>query len=162
VKLETEPPETWRGVGLAELIRRCARVKAVVVSEDPREAGLRRTLNLGHTTAHALESLDPDLSHGRAVALGLLVATRVSTGLGRTETGLEERIRAALRHLGLPVTHPLPPAEAFLARVRLDKKRQKDRLRLVIPVRPGQVDILDDVPEEALVAALAAIVGGPP
>lgn len=156
-KLETEAPETWRGAGLAELIRRCARVKAAVVSDDLREAGPRRLLNLGHTTAHALESLDPTLTHGSAVGLGLLVATRIGRVLGHTEPGLEDRIRKVLIHLGLPVTCPLPAADAFLDRVRLDKKRRHDRILIVVPCRPGQVEIVDCVDEGICVDGLEAI-----
>ena len=156
-KLETEVPETWRGAGLAELIRRCARVKAAVVSEDLREAGPRRLLNLGHTTAHALESLDTTLTHGRAVGLGLLVAARIGRVLGRTEPDLEDRIRKVLIHLGLPVTWPLPTPDAFLGRVRLDKKRRLDRILIVVPIRPGRVEIIDCVDEEICVDGLDAI-----
>ena len=156
-KLSVEPPDTWRGLGAAELIRRCAKVKAAVVSEDPAEAGLRRVLNLGHTTAHALESLDPGLSHGRAVGLGLLAAARIGRTLDRTQPGLEGHIRKALIHLGLPTTYPTPAPDAFLGRARLDKKRTSDRIRLIIPIRPGQVEIVDDVSEEVFMSGLEAL-----
>jgi len=155
--LATESPATWRKEGAAELVRRCARVKAAVVSEDPREAGLRRVLNLGHTAAHALESLDPALTHGRAVGLGLLAAARVGRLLEKTEPCLEEEIRAALIHLGLPITCPVPRPGALLDRVRLDKKRASDRLRLIIPIRAGQVEIVDDVAEDVFVEGLEAL-----
>ncbi|MFH1529349.1 MAG: bifunctional shikimate kinase/3-dehydroquinate synthase [Pseudomonadota bacterium] len=137
-KLAEESTRTWREEGAAELIRRCARVKARVVSEDPRELGLRQVLNLGHTTAHALEALDPALTHGQAVGLGLLAAARIGQALGHTEPGLEGRIRAALTHLGLPTTYPAPAPDAFMDRVRLDKKRVGERIRLVIPHPPRQ------------------------
>lgn len=157
-ELSTEPPEDWRGPGAAELVRRCARVKAAVVSEDPREAGLRRVLNLGHTTAHALEVLDPGLSHGRAVGLGLLAAARIGRELGHTEPDLEGKIRVALTHLGLPTTYPAPSPDAFLEKVRLDKKRADEKIRLVIPIRPGRVEIVDDVAEDIFVDGLNALV----
>ncbi len=157
-KLAEESMQTWREEGAAELIRRCARVKAAVVSEDPREQGLRQVLNLGHTTAHALETLDPALNHGRAVGLGLLAAARIGRALGRTEPSLEGQIRAALTHLGLPTTYPAPAPDAFLDRVRLDKKRVSDRIRLVIPIRPGRVEIVDDVDEDIFVSGLDALV----
>jgi len=63
----------------AELVRRCAAFKAAVCLRDPRDEGPRRVLNLGHTFAHALEAAAGyELSHGRAVALGLLAALRLS------------------------------------------------------------------------------------
>jgi shikimate kinase / 3-dehydroquinate synthase len=158
IKLSEEPPNTWRGPGAAELIRRCAKVKAAVVSEDPREEGLRQVLNLGHTTAHALEALNPGLTHGRAVGLGLVAAARIGRALGQTDPDLEGQIRVALTHLGLPTTYPKPTREAFLKRVCLDKKRACDQIRLVIPIRPGRVEIVDDIDEDILLDGLEALV----
>jgi shikimate kinase/3-dehydroquinate synthase len=67
------------GLPDAELVRRCAAFKAGVCLRDPRDEGPRRVLNLGHTFAHALEAAAGyELSHGRAVALGLLAALRLS------------------------------------------------------------------------------------
>src|SRR5207248_2883047 len=63
-----------------ELVRRCAAYKTAVCLRDPRESGEREVLNLGHTFAHALEAAAEyeHVSHGRAVALGLLAALRLS------------------------------------------------------------------------------------
>ena len=65
-----------------ELVRRCAAFKAAVCVRDPFERGERAILNLGHTFAHALEAAAgyEGLTHGRAVALGLLAALRLSGG----------------------------------------------------------------------------------
>jgi len=73
----------------AELVRRCAAFKAAVCLRDPREAGERAILNLGHTFAHALEAAAgySGVTHGRAVALGLLAALRLS---GRSTSVVEE------------------------------------------------------------------------
>jgi 3-dehydroquinate synthetase len=78
-----------------ELVRRCAAFKAAVCLRDPREAGERAILNLGHTFAHALEAAAgyADVTHGRAVALGLLAALRLS---GRP-TGIVEDVLAPKR-----------------------------------------------------------------
>src|SRR5262245_64989232 len=68
-----------------ELVRRCAAYKAAVCLRDPEDRGERKMLNLGHTFAHALEAAAgyEGVTHGRAVALGLLAALRIS----RHETG---------------------------------------------------------------------------
>jgi shikimate kinase/3-dehydroquinate synthase len=72
----------------AELVRRCAAYKAGICLADPYDRGIRRTLNLGHTFAHALEAAaDFELPHGEAVALGLLAALRLS---GRDTTAVED------------------------------------------------------------------------
>jgi 3-dehydroquinate synthetase len=62
-----------------ELVRRCTAFKAGICLQDPHDHGIRRTLNLGHTFGHALEAAAGyDLPHGRAVALGLRAALRLS------------------------------------------------------------------------------------
>jgi len=73
-----------------QLVRRCAAFKAGVCLRDPHDRGPRQVLNLGHTFAHALEAAAGfDLSHGRAVALGLLAALRLS---GRPTDAVEETL----------------------------------------------------------------------
>src|SRR5581483_1732120 len=112
-----------------ELVRRCAAFKAAVCLRDPHDHADRKQLNLGHTFAHALEAAAgyEGLTHGRAVALGLLAALRLS---GR-DTGLVE---AAL--------HPEPARvdrEAAWAALQRDKKAHRGELRLVLLEEPGPV-----------------------
>ena len=78
-------------LGDAELVRRCAAFKAAVCLRDPRDEGERHVLNLGHTFAHALEAAAgyENVTHGRAVALGLLAALRLS---GRATDVVEETL----------------------------------------------------------------------
>ena len=74
-----------------ELVRKCAAFKAAVCLRDPHDEGPRRVLNLGHTFAHALEAAAGyELPHGRAVALGLLAALRLS---GKPTDAVEEVLR---------------------------------------------------------------------
>ena len=96
-----------------ELVRRCAAFKAAVCLRDPHDRGERHVLNLGHTFAHALEAAAgyEDVTHGRAVALGLLAALRLS---GRDTAAVEEVLRPA------PVRVDRERAWAALGR---DKKR---------------------------------------
>jgi shikimate kinase/3-dehydroquinate synthase len=112
----------------AELVRRCAAYKTAVCVHDPYEHGERRSLNLGHTFAHALEAAAGygQLSHGQAVALGLLAALRLS-GLP-TET-VEEVLAPA------PVGVDRERAWAALQR---DKKNRDGRIRLVLLDAPGR------------------------
>src|SRR5690606_37476949 len=75
---------------LAPLVGRSAAIKAEVVSEDPREAGLRKVLNFGHTIghgieAHSWESPHRALLHGEAVAIGMVCAAWLSWRMGRLE-----------------------------------------------------------------------------
>ncbi|HUF90203.1 MAG TPA: 3-dehydroquinate synthase family protein, partial [Gemmatimonadota bacterium] len=129
-------------------IERAARVKLRVVADDPREAGPRRALNLGHTLGHAVESAaGGGVTHGEAVAIGLVAAARLSEREGIAAAGLADRVASALAALGLPVRPPvgLDP-ERLLALVRHDKKRRGGAVHAVLLARPGATTIraLDD------------------
>lgn len=89
---------------LGPVIAASARAKCRVVAEDPKEGGLRRVLNFGHTLAHALEKqLDyRHLRHGEAVAFGLLFALQLSREAGLLEDDLDIRLRALLARFELP------------------------------------------------------------
>jgi shikimate kinase/3-dehydroquinate synthase len=120
----------WRSVQerearlLSDIIKTSVRYKAAVVAEDEFDTGRRAVLNLGHTTAHALEvSLGYGrLRHGEAVGLGLLVALAVSERLVGLAPEVRSRTRALLGSLGLPVSLELPPADALKAAAGKDKK----------------------------------------
>jgi shikimate kinase/3-dehydroquinate synthase len=105
-----------------ELVRRCAAFKAAVCLRDPHEHGERAVLNLGHTFAHALEAAAgyQGLTHGRAVALGLLAALRLS---GRDTDVVEEVLR--------PQPARVDRERAWEAMQR-DKKARDGELRLVL------------------------------
>lgn len=113
---------------LEELVHRCLRIKSDVVLEDPWEKkGLRRTLNLGHSLAHALEALaGPDtLNHGNAVALGLRAELRI----GKLSPSEQREGEAFLDHLGLPnafeqVLPSTPKLEELRVFFSRDKKRE--------------------------------------
>ena len=139
----------------AWLIREAVAVKVAVVQADPYEQGRRAVLNLGHTFAHAFEALsDYRLRHGEAVAMGMVVAARMAVNLGRCAPGIARRIVALLDHLGLPTALPGYDPEAVWAAMTSDKKKWGSRVRFVLPLDIGQVDVFDDVPREAVLAAL--------
>ena len=132
----------------AELVRRCAAFKTAVCLRDPYERGERAMLNLGHTFAHALEAAGEyrSVSHGHAVALGLLAALRLS-GL---DTEVVERV---LRPE--PVRVDRGRAWAALAR---DKKARDARPRLVLLDAPGRPRTGVEVPEAEVRSALDALI----
>ena len=133
---------------LAWLIPRSVRVKIEVVQEDPFERGRRAELNLGHTFGHALENLSGyRLRHGEAVSIGMVAACRVAARLGLCAPELAGRMEAILRKVELPVRHAGYEAEAIWAAMASDKKRKGGKLRFILPVRPGQMLITDQVPQ---------------
>jgi shikimate kinase/3-dehydroquinate synthase len=143
---------------IEEGIARAARVKARIVDEDPREAGGRRVLNLGHTLGHALEAAtEGELTHGEAVAIGIVAAARLAESEGVARPGLAERIAAILTGIGLPTCAPSRwAAGAVRARVRQDKKRKAGAVHAVLPVAPGEVVVrrLEDGALDRWIAAL--------
>ncbi len=114
------------------LVRAIA-VKQGVVERDETEQGERKLLNFGHTLGHALEKYYQytGISHGRAVAVGMVEITRASERLGLTRPGTLERLLPVLAAYGLPVSDPADPA-AYLAGVALDKKRTGGSIDLVL------------------------------
>lgn len=144
MRLEALQPE-WPG--LEEYLERAVSVKIRVVEADPYEKGERRKLNLGHTLAHALEAATHHtLSHGAAVAYGLLYAALLGKAHGGTD--LTPWVEALLRWLQPP---PLPSLSwdevwPYMAR---DKKKLGSKLHWVIPLEPGHL-VVQPVEEEVL------------
>lgn len=142
---------------LDELVRRSMAVKIEIIEQDPYESGLRETLNLGHTIAHALEKVSNfSLHHGEAVAIGLAVEGRLSQWLGLAEDGLVERLGAVLKGLQLPVEIPQElDRKRLVAAMRLDKKRVAGKIRFSLPVRVGEVKAGIEIDEADVMGFLA-------
>jgi 3-dehydroquinate synthase len=142
---------------LAEAIARSCAHKAAIVARDPFEHGDRALLNFGHTFGHAIETEQGygALNHGEAVAVGMVLAARLSERLGLSRSGDTARLHALLARLGLPVELPagLDPA-ALLVHMRLDKKAQGDGLRFIVWDGAGRARVLAGVPEAAVLAVL--------
>jgi shikimate kinase / 3-dehydroquinate synthase len=118
---------------LREVVRRCVRVKAGIVSRDEKEQGERALLNLGHTLGHALESMGQFVrwTHGEAISLGLIGALRAGVSLGKTAGDLAKRVEALLAKFGLPVELKAEDVRASLSFVGHDKKRQADKVKFI-------------------------------
>jgi 3-dehydroquinate synthetase len=130
----------WSGEGVLEgAIAQAVAFKCRVVDEDPREQGIRRVLNFGHTFGHAVESaLGPDaIVHGEAVAIGMVMALEFSVWLGAAPSTAPDRMRALLRSIGLPVDPPRLPYATWSAYIGRDKKREADSVRFVVAGAPG-------------------------
>lgn len=129
---------------LQTLIAAAAKVKAGIVSRDEQERGERRCLNLGHTFAHAIEhearQAGLDVTHGEAVAVGILLAARLSEAMGLASKGLAERLEADWTACGLPTGVPFDPATLTSAMTK-DKKAEGDTIHFVLLSSIGQVEI---------------------
>jgi 3-dehydroquinate synthase len=139
---------------LQELVLDCGQVKSEIVSEDERDTGRRLLLNLGHTFGHAIEAAsDYDgISHGEAVAVGMCMATRLSSRMGLCGPELLTRTSELMRRFDLPTSPEhlgkRTSPERIKQHLRLDKKRHDGRLRFVLPRALGDVALVDDVPED--------------
>lgn len=157
---------------LVECVARNVAVKARVVGRDERELnddGGRALLNLGHTFAHAIETLDhlapagesPPLLHGEAVGLGLVAASACAASLGLCPVGAPDAARAAVGACGLPTrVAGLPGNGVLCARMLHDKKTAGGRMRLILPTENGRARVVSDPPMSAVEAGWDAIRAG--
>jgi 3-dehydroquinate synthase len=147
---------------LETLVGRAAQVKVDVVSQDEREADLRRVLNLGHTFGHALEEATGyrRFLHGEAVGWGMLMATRLAELSHVLDPAVAKRIARLVRSVG-----PLPSLRGLredkvLALLPRDKKAVGGKIHWVLPEDIGKVRVTADVPEDAVARAFRGVQSG--
>lgn len=147
---------------VARLVSRAVRVKIDVVRQDPLEVGLRRVLNYGHTLGHAVERVAGYgvVLHGEAVAWGMAAAARIGVEIGTCDSAFVAWQDDLLRGYGLLGALPRLDPDDLLAATRVDKKSIGGRIYWVLPRRPGEVAITDDVPDTAVRAAAAWLARG--
>ncbi len=119
------------------VISRCVQNKRDVVEKDEFDTGARMLLNFGHTIAHAIEKLsDFEISHGSAVAMGMVSVMRAATAHGLCPTGDLEALLDLTHAMGLPSECPYSTKEIAQAACS-DKKRSGDTLTLIVPYAIG-------------------------
>lgn len=144
---------------VVEAILRSCQNKADVVSQDEKENGIRAILNLGHTFGHAIES---SLGygvwlHGEAVAIGMVLALRLSAQLGWIENKEVERLASLLSVARLPVSVPEAMSnDQFLELMSVDKKVLDGRLRLVLLESMGKAIVTSDATQKSIIEAIEA------
>jgi 3-dehydroquinate synthase len=146
---------------LTYAIHRSCQIKAGIVGRDEREQGERALLNLGHTFGHAIESATGyvDWLHGEAVGTGMLIAADMSARMQAIEPQVVERLKRLLVRAGLPVEAPRISAARALDYMKVDKKVQGGRVRLILLQRLGKAVVTGDYPDDALESTLAAHFG---
>ena len=146
---------------LAHIIRRSCEIKAAIVGRDERELGERALLNLGHTFGHALEAATAykEWLHGEAVGAGLVMAAAMSQACGFLSAADAARVRQLVERAGLPAHAASVSPQLLLEHMRIDKKVQGGRIRLVLLRAIGSAFVSDDYPEGALQSTLAEYCG---
>ncbi len=140
---------------------RCCELKAHVVAEDEREQGLRMVLNYGHTVGHALEVAGRyrALKHGEAVLLGMIAESFIAREMGLLPPDMHDRIVQII--LRLPVKFDkssFSPARVVKA-LALDKKSVDGKPRFVLPIRLGEVQVVDEVDGALVQSSLRYVLG---
>lgn len=125
---------------IERIICECVRIKRDVVTIDEHDTGLRMILNFGHTIGHAAEKLGNyvDLTHGQAVAIGMVAAMRLSAMLGNED--LSERLIGILEHIGLP-TELKYGREDIYRSLLSDKKKFGATVNFILVREPGRAEI---------------------
>jgi 3-dehydroquinate synthase len=143
---------------LVHAVKRSCEIKAWVVGQDEKEAGLRAILNFGHTFGHAIEAGMGygEWLHGEAVGCGMVMAADLSARLGLIDTATAERIQALVQRTGLPVKAPASiTAERYLALMQIDKKSEGGEIRFVV-VGPLGTATMQGAPEAMVRDVIAA------
>ena len=131
---------------LEEVVSQTAEIKAGVVMKDERDSGLRNILNFGHTVGHAVESVSGfDMPHGQAVAIGMVVAARISREMGLLDKNGLDRLTRIIEKAGLPVKMPAINMEKVMQAMKHDKKVAQDKIRFVLLESIGNAMITDKV-----------------
>jgi 3-dehydroquinate synthase len=141
-------------------VKRSCEIKASVVGNDEREAGLRAILNFGHTFGHAIETGlgHGQWLHGEAVGCGMVMAADLSARLGLISPHYAARLERLIAAAGLPVRGPALGESRYLELMRSDKKSEGGEIRFVVIETPGRAGVRP-VPDALVASVLRAHTG---
>ena len=148
-----DAPQTWNPAWLEDVIAWNITIKRDIVCADERDTGIRQILNFGHTIGHGIEKhSDYSITHGKAVAIGMVIASRGAYRMGLCDESCYQEILAAIKRYQLPYTTDISPALLMEAAFS-DKKREGKQITLILPTRIGQC-----VPKSFSLDALATFI----
>jgi 3-dehydroquinate synthase len=155
-KLLARDPEV-----LVDIVAQCCALKARVVEQDEFDKlGIRNVLNFGHTIGHALElSAEYALTHGEAISIGMIAATRMAVELGTCQPDLLTRLQALIERAGLPTSFADRPGlyDSVLRAMQLDKKFRDGRNVFVLPAELGAWQQRENIDWDLVHAAVHGI-----
>ena len=136
---------------LAQAVHRSCEIKARVVAADETEQGLRAILNFGHTFGHAIEAGMGYGAwlHGEAVGCGMVMAARLSQGLGLVDAAFVQRLTRLIERAGLPIVAPILQSadgdmsnvDRYMQLMRVDKKAEAGLIKFVTIEQPGTAGV---------------------
>lgn len=142
-----------KGSLIEEVVVQCSRIKANVVMMDEKETkNIRTILNFGHTIGHAIEAAGGYTlyHHGEAIALGMRIATRLSSEKNLISDAVELRINKIIDSYGLPTKAQKVSLNKILSVMKHDKKFVAGKNRFVLAKKIGDVKVEDGLPVELL------------
>lgn len=143
---------------LIKMVKRNCAIKADVVMQDEKEAGLRAILNFGHTIGHAAESsFNFTKTHGACVGLGMCAASYIAYKRGMITAEEFDKIKEAEKLYGLPVTSDSLDYDAVYEFMKNDKKKDGAVLKFILPASIGSVVQKTDVTKDEIYSALKYI-----
>lgn len=142
---------------LNRAIARSVELKAWVVNQDEKEAGIRAVLNYGHTFAHVIENETNyrEYLHGEAVAIGMVMANLLSYELALISLDEVDRVKNILIKHNLPITYEIRDIEIFYNKFFLDKKSSNSKIKFILPKSIGDFEVRDNISKETILKVLA-------
>jgi len=142
-------------------IAKSVKTKAMVVSQDEKERGLRAALNYGHTFGHVIENETKYTRylHGETVAIGMMMANELASRMGLMKTDELMRIKKLLLKYDLPVAYNIRDIEAFYQTFFLDKKSLDSNVTFIVPEHIGGVQLRSDIPKDIVMDVLNTYAG---
>lgn len=142
--MERESPLGPTDTDIEEIVSQCVQMKKAIVLEDEFDLGLRQLLNFGHTLGHAIEQLSHyEISHGRAVATGMLVFTHMAYSQGLIDDDLTGSLQKLLKAYHLLMIDITFSVEDILSTILNDKKRRGDLITIVLPEGFGHCELVE-------------------
>lgn len=141
-----------------KIIYDCCAIKCRIVQEDEKEHGCRALLNLGHTFGHAVEAVSNfEITHGEAVAIGLVCAGELAVRLNLWQQAELERMRSLMQKLNLPSTLKEEwKFDDMLKSMLHDKKTESGNLKIILPNSIGSSIIQKNIPLELIRESMEA------
>lgn len=135
---------------IKEMIRRSVELKAWVVNQDEKEAGIRAVLNYGHTFGHVVENETNYTTylHGEAVAIGMIMANTLAVELGLFTEDEANLVKTVLEKSNLPTTYVIKDVDDFYEHFFLDKKSAKGSIKFILPNGIGGHKMVADIDED--------------
>ena len=137
----------------SDIIYKCCGLKSDVVSSDEKEKGLRAILNLGHTFAHAIETITNyvEYTHGEAVSMGIKSAFELALNIGLIEKSYFDDAFNLIDKFNIAPKYKIETDKnKFIEIMKSDKKVVSSKIRLILPVSRGEVKIFDDIEEDEI------------